>query len=183
MAVAKHLMERKSPGSIVMIGSMSGAIVNVPQPQAPYNASKAAVLSYADTLRVEMAPFGVSVITIMTGGVKSELTKKVQRFIPSESLYSPIEEHFNRRKTHSAEVGMSPEQYADHVVRQILPSAGPWPFRWLVSDARRRWIWAGSGSSLVWLLSGGWWKNGLFDWYFTRKFKLDQLRQPKVKSS
>jgi NAD(P)-dependent dehydrogenase (short-subunit alcohol dehydrogenase family) len=33
-SVARHLMERKSPGSMVMIGSMSGAIVNVPQPQA-----------------------------------------------------------------------------------------------------------------------------------------------------
>ncbi|KAL6409408.1 gluconate 5-dehydrogenase [Ilyonectria robusta] len=32
-SVARHLMERKSPGSIVMIGSMSGSIVNVPQPQ------------------------------------------------------------------------------------------------------------------------------------------------------
>jgi hypothetical protein len=27
-------MARKAPGSMVMIGSMSGAIVNVPQPQA-----------------------------------------------------------------------------------------------------------------------------------------------------
>src|SRR6478735_2951656 len=34
VAVAKHLMERQVPGSIVVIGSMSGAIVNVPQPQA-----------------------------------------------------------------------------------------------------------------------------------------------------
>lgn len=33
-AVARHLMERKSPGSMVLIGSMSGSIVNVPQPQA-----------------------------------------------------------------------------------------------------------------------------------------------------
>ena len=32
--VAKHLMERKAEGSVVMIGSMSGSIVNVPQPQA-----------------------------------------------------------------------------------------------------------------------------------------------------
>lgn len=31
--VAKHLMERKAPGSMVFIGSMSGAIVNVPQLQ------------------------------------------------------------------------------------------------------------------------------------------------------
>lgn len=34
VGVAKHLMERKAPGSMVFIGSMSGAIVNVPQPQA-----------------------------------------------------------------------------------------------------------------------------------------------------
>ncbi|KAK0268269.1 hypothetical protein LTR35_015689 [Friedmanniomyces endolithicus] len=34
IGVAKHLMERKAPGSVVFIGSMSGSIVNVPQPQA-----------------------------------------------------------------------------------------------------------------------------------------------------
>lgn len=33
-SVARHLMERKAKGSMVFIGSMSGAIVNVPQPQA-----------------------------------------------------------------------------------------------------------------------------------------------------
>lgn len=32
--IARHLMERKAQGSMVFIGSMSGAIVNVPQPQA-----------------------------------------------------------------------------------------------------------------------------------------------------
>ena len=31
--VARHLMTRKAPGSMVFIGSMSGAIVNVPQLQ------------------------------------------------------------------------------------------------------------------------------------------------------
>jgi hypothetical protein len=34
VAVAKHLMARESPGSMVFIGSMSGSIVNIPQPQA-----------------------------------------------------------------------------------------------------------------------------------------------------
>lgn len=31
--IAKHLMGRNAPGSMVLIGSMSGAIVNIPQPQ------------------------------------------------------------------------------------------------------------------------------------------------------
>lgn len=31
--IAKHMIERKSGGSMVFIGSMSGSIVNIPQPQ------------------------------------------------------------------------------------------------------------------------------------------------------
>jgi NAD(P)-dependent dehydrogenase (short-subunit alcohol dehydrogenase family) len=65
--VAKHLMERKSPGSIVFIGSMSGAIVNVPQPQAPYNAAKAAVRHLASSLAVEWAYSGIRVNCISPG--------------------------------------------------------------------------------------------------------------------
>ena len=65
--VARHLMERKSKGSIVMIGSMSGSIVNVPQPQAPYNAAKAAVRHLAASLAVEWAHAGIRVNCISPG--------------------------------------------------------------------------------------------------------------------
>jgi NAD(P)-dependent dehydrogenase (short-subunit alcohol dehydrogenase family) len=51
--VANHLIERKAPGNIFMIGSMSGSIVNVPQPRAPYNAAKVAVRHLAVSLAVE----------------------------------------------------------------------------------------------------------------------------------
>ena len=67
VAVAKHLMERKAPGSMVMISSISGAIVNVPQPQAPYNASKAAVRHLASSLAVEWAHAGIRVNCISPG--------------------------------------------------------------------------------------------------------------------
>lgn len=65
--VAKHLMARKAPGSIVMIGSMSGSIVNVPQPQAPYNAAKAAVRHLAASLAVEWAHANIRVNCISPG--------------------------------------------------------------------------------------------------------------------
>ncbi|GME22795.1 Short-chain dehydrogenase/reductase SDR [Neofusicoccum parvum] len=77
VGVAKHLMERKSPGSIVMIGSMSGAIVNVPQPQAPYNAAKAAVRHLASSLAVEWAHAGIRVNCISPGYMLTALTKKI----------------------------------------------------------------------------------------------------------
>ncbi|OQO07196.1 hypothetical protein B0A48_07766 [Cryoendolithus antarcticus] len=77
IGVAKHLMERKAPGSIVMIGSMSGSIVNVPQPQAPYNASKAAVRHLASSLAVEWAHAGIRVNCISPGYMLTALTKKI----------------------------------------------------------------------------------------------------------
>jgi len=49
-------------GQIINIGSLVGII---PLPlQGLYNASKAAVHSLSDTLRIEMAPFGVKVIYV-----------------------------------------------------------------------------------------------------------------------
>ncbi|KAJ9218197.1 hypothetical protein DTO166G4_63 [Paecilomyces variotii] len=76
-AVAKHLMDRKSPGSIVMIGSMSGAIVNVPQPQAPYNAAKAAVRHLAASFAVEWAGHNIRVNCISPGYMLTALTRKI----------------------------------------------------------------------------------------------------------
>ena len=72
-AVGRHLMERKSKGSMVMIGSMSGSIVNVPQPQAPYNASKAAVRHLAASLAVEWAHAGIRVNCISPGYMLTSL--------------------------------------------------------------------------------------------------------------
>ncbi|KAL4920859.1 hypothetical protein BDW62DRAFT_198315 [Aspergillus aurantiobrunneus] len=75
--VAKHLMERNAPGSIVMIGSMSGSIVNVPQPQAPYNAAKAAVRHLASSFAVEWAGHDIRVNCISPGYMLTALTRKI----------------------------------------------------------------------------------------------------------
>ncbi|KAI9802557.1 MAG: hypothetical protein M1833_001629 [Piccolia ochrophora] len=77
VAIAKHLMERQAGGSMVFIGSMSGSIVNVPQPQAPYNAAKAAVRHLAASLAVEWAHAGIRVNCISPGYMMTALTKKI----------------------------------------------------------------------------------------------------------
>ncbi|KAI9732199.1 MAG: hypothetical protein M1834_004296 [Cirrosporium novae-zelandiae] len=77
VALAKHLMERKAPGSIVHIASMSGDIVNVPQPQAAYNAAKAAVKHLASSFAVEWAGDGIRVNSISPGYMLTPLTKKI----------------------------------------------------------------------------------------------------------
>ncbi|KAG6172999.1 hypothetical protein E4U51_006524 [Claviceps purpurea] len=76
-SVARHLMARNAPGSMVMIGSMSGAIVNVPQPQAPYNAAKAGIRHLAASLAVEWASAGIRVNCISPGYMLTALTEKI----------------------------------------------------------------------------------------------------------
>jgi NAD(P)-dependent dehydrogenase (short-subunit alcohol dehydrogenase family) len=59
-AFGRHMLAA-GRGSIVNIGSMSGFIVNRPQPQSYYNASKAAVHQLTRSLAAEWAPRGVRV--------------------------------------------------------------------------------------------------------------------------
>ncbi len=59
-AFGRHMLAR-GRGSIVNIGSMSGLVVNRPQPQSYYNASKAAVHQLTRSLAAEWALRGVRV--------------------------------------------------------------------------------------------------------------------------
>jgi NAD(P)-dependent dehydrogenase (short-subunit alcohol dehydrogenase family) len=62
-------------GSIVNVASMSGLIANVPQPQASYNASKAAVIHLTRSLAVEWAGRGVRVNAISPGYMDTPMAR------------------------------------------------------------------------------------------------------------
>lgn len=66
-AVARAQMRAGRPASIVLTASVSAHRVNFPQPQAAYNASKAAVKHMASSLAAEWARHGVRVNTISPG--------------------------------------------------------------------------------------------------------------------
>lgn len=64
-------------GSIVNIGSMSGDIVNTPQPQCHYNASKAGVHHLTRSLAVEWAKRGVRVNAVAPTYIATPLLDKL----------------------------------------------------------------------------------------------------------
>jgi len=66
-------------GSIVNIGSMSGFIINKPQPQAQYNASKAGVHHLTKSLAAEWAPRGVRVNAVAPTYINTPLLAYVKQ--------------------------------------------------------------------------------------------------------
>jgi NAD(P)-dependent dehydrogenase (short-subunit alcohol dehydrogenase family) len=73
---ARRALAAGVPASAVFISSMSGFIVNRPQFQASYNASKAAVSQLAKSLAVEWAGAGVRVNAIAPGYFLSDMTRQ-----------------------------------------------------------------------------------------------------------
>jgi len=80
-AFGRHMLARGS-GSIVNVGSMSGFIVNRPQGQSHYNASKAAVHHLTKSLAVEWADRGVRVNAVAPTYIATPLNAFADRDAP-----------------------------------------------------------------------------------------------------
>jgi NAD(P)-dependent dehydrogenase (short-subunit alcohol dehydrogenase family) len=71
-AAAKQMIKQGS-GNIITIGSISAMIVNRPQWQPAYNASKAGVHQLVKSFAVEWAPYNIRCNAIAPGYIKTEM--------------------------------------------------------------------------------------------------------------
>ena len=91
-AFGRHMLDG-GRGSIVNLGSMSGTIVNRPQPQAAYNVSKAAVHHLTRCLAVEWAPRGVRVNAVAPTYIETPMVTSnplVQALLPGWLADTPM---------------------------------------------------------------------------------------------
>jgi 1-acylglycerone phosphate reductase len=129
-----------SKGTIINIGSIAGKF---PVPwQGYYNATKAAVNILSDQLRVELRPFGVKVINVVTGGVKTKFFDNLPiAKLPENSLYAvgreKVEWAMNRGVVEKK--GINADDYAREVVRNALKTS-PKVVHWAGSSAWTVWF-------------------------------------------
>ncbi|WP_370308241.1 SDR family oxidoreductase [Sinimarinibacterium flocculans] len=152
-------------GLVVQLGSVSG-VLTTPFAGA-YCASKAAVHALADALRMELAPFGVQVMTVQPGAIRSEFgnsaSRSLDRDAAADSLYAAVADGIAARANASQEHAMPAATLARRIADAALRPQPP---------ARLR---AGGGARLLPLLAAVV-PQRLRDRLLLRRFGLDRLR-------
>ncbi len=113
------IMRTQGSGKIINISSVAGRIGFPASPA--YISSKFALEGLSECLRLEMAPFGVDVVIIEPGVIKTNFLNPVKLSKKSESdtAYSDITTKVVSGIKMMAEMGTSPKEVADAVVKSI----------------------------------------------------------------
>ncbi len=111
--------------TVVNVGSIVGLFTT--PCAAAYCSSKAALHSLTDGLRMELAPFGIEVVTIQPGGVRSSFGDHAEEgmYLPEDSLYLPVESAI-RARAQTGQQGATPvEAFIVPVVDKMLQDRAP----------------------------------------------------------
>jgi len=160
------LMRSGRGGVVCNIGSVSGVLAT--PFSGAYCASKAALHSLSEVLRLELKPFGIRVMTVQPGAIASEFGRhaevSLRGLLPPDSLYKRQEETVRARAQESQQNATLASTLARKLVRELL------------RKRPRTLVRIGNRSSLMpWLAR--WLPRGLRDWIMLRRFKLNRLAQ------
>ena len=112
-------MRKQGSGKIINISSVAGRIGFPASPA--YISSKFALEGLSESLRLEMAPFGVDIIIIEPGVIKTNFLNPVRLAKKSESdtAYRDITTRVVSGVKMMAEMGTPPKEVADTIVKSI----------------------------------------------------------------
>ncbi|KAL3450555.1 hypothetical protein BJX65DRAFT_305390 [Aspergillus insuetus] len=158
-----HPLLIHAKGTIVNIGSVGGIVPYVYG--SSYNATKAALHHWGNTLRVEMKPFDVKVINVISGEVGTNILKRDRgslRKLPENSFYRPLEAEFQKHINRTP-VTTTTAEYARSVVGEV------------VKKKPAAWLWTGARAGEV-RFYDIFFPRTFWDWLFSREFGLGKLR-------
>ena len=166
-AFSPLLIEAK--GILVNHGSVLG-VMNVAF-CGPYATSKAALAHLSDTLRVELAPFGVSVMHLITSEVKAGMAPAVTGIdhkLPDNTRYELVRKEVEHCVSGVDKLSLKQDVkiFAKRVVDDIQRQNGP-----------PNWSWRGNMATPVWVFGvvDALWKGSL-DWTLARRLGLNLLQ-------
>lgn len=158
-AVAPQMLQQKS-GRIVNVGSVSATLIT--PFGGIYSGSKADLHALGEAMRLELAPFGIQVITVAPGAIASDLAKKATITIKEDSIYQPIVQAINDRAHMSQGDATPTDEFAALFVREVT-KAKP-----------KSMIKIGKGSKFYIALAK-YLPKGILDRMRNKRFYLDQL--------
>lgn len=118
----------KSKG--IIANNLSIAAVTTIPFQSTYNASKAAMNLFSDTMRLELEPFGVRVVNLLTGSVFSNLitnTTSGAPGLPKGSIYEPARAVVENTMSGEpfVKAGIPASKWAEQVVGDLIKPTPP----------------------------------------------------------
>lgn len=127
LPLLKKSSQSQQVAQVVNIGSISG-LVTTPFSGA-YCATKSAIHSLSDALRMELKPFGIDVITVQPGAIQSKFGDNslagVSNLIADNSLYAPVKQHIEARATASQENPTPASEFAEILVSKLQQAKVP----------------------------------------------------------
>jgi short-subunit dehydrogenase len=123
------------------IVNVASILARIPFPFASaYNASKAAVSAYSDTLRLELSPLGIRVVTLFMGEVSTGLMSADNINFGPDSLYADIEGKVKERSLEHTKTSIRPSPFAQQVVDSVLKQ-------------NTSYVWKGTNAFIIWFLN------------------------------
>ncbi len=121
------VMKEQGNGLILNIGSVSG--VTTTPFSGVYCATKAALHSLSDALRMELNIFGINVITVQPGGIQSQFGESakalVTRMLKPESWYHSMNDSIKLRADTSQDNATPADEFARKLVKAIMVKEPP----------------------------------------------------------
>ena len=125
MPLLRKAVSEKGSATVVNVGSIVG-LFTTPFAGA-YCSSKAAIHSLSDALRMELAPFGIALVMVQPGGIRSAFGDSAEGAIrlPEDSLYRPVEAGL-RARAQAGQQGATPaEEFVKPVIDKLLSDSPP----------------------------------------------------------